>query len=463
MVSVYKAQEWSLSQPLFDSPESLLEPLPLEMTSDEYSKWNMTFKGNIRFISQDGDATVSLQSLKAAGRYKKLWKIHEKFNGHVSIDLLMAECHFLMNDTLGACRLAKQARRTLQQRGQQDVVLDVAVEMLSILADSEMDVDDEDDDPAVQVIKYSRPPNWVPCSQPSNLVRLLLKWAKLQEQGDGAKQFARYASVSTNELEGVFLLDGDSSLRLARCGLYANSIEGISARSRHKNPEKIVSIIKNTQQCYSFMADVISGEKVMDNGLLKTIHYHLLQDDNIETSFDEYEELAAHMIPMGEYRGVPCCASHEETAGYITDFCPPRQIQAEMEWFFGQVQAILSDSDLDPYYACAWIQHSYLRIHPFGDGNGRLGRLISSIPLLRTGLPPVYVARESKREYFAALKVADDTGEIDDLSTFLQDETFRAMDSLLQYDASQPFMGICRTKNRHKKRIQAAVSKQRQS
>jgi hypothetical protein len=51
-----------------------------------------------------------------------------------------------------------------------------------------------------------------------------MRWAKLQERHDGAEQFARYACVDTNELEGVFCLNGDSKLKLARCGFYANSI-----------------------------------------------------------------------------------------------------------------------------------------------------------------------------------------------------------------------------------------------
>lgn len=448
--ALYKAQDWSLLNPLFSSPELLLEPMPQEMNSDTLKKWLSVFKnddGNLCYISQGGGA-VSRQSTYAASRYKKLWKIHKHYPNHVAIVLIMAECHFLMNDTFRACRLVKHARNILQQRGQQDDTLDIAVNMLTILAEYEMDDhDDFDDDPAVQVIKYSRPSDWSPGSEPSNLVQLQIRWATLQEQGDGAEQFARFALVSSNELEAVFLLDGDSSLRLARCGLYANFIEVISAQSRVKNPLKIISIIKNTLQCYSFMTDVVSREKVMDGKFLRGIHYQLLQDDNVEFFFDGNDDTAACLIAMGEYRGVPCCASHESN-DYITDFCLPREIEEEMDWFLGQVEEILSDQEhLDPYRACAWIQHSYLRIHPFGDGNGRVGRLISSIPLLMAGLPPVYVAKESKAEYFAALKVADDTGDIDDLTTFLQDETFRAMDSLLKYEP-RPFMGVCRTPSR---------------
>lgn len=59
----------------------------------------------------------------------------------------------------------------------------------------------------------------------------------------------------------------------------------------------------------------------------------------------------------------------------------------------------------DPFRVCAWLQYAYLMIHPFGDGNGRVARIISSIPLLRVGLPPVIVSVESAEAYFEALRV----------------------------------------------------------
>ena len=42
-------------------------------------------------------------------------------------------------------------------------------------------------------------------------------------------------------------------------------------------------------------------------------------------------------------------------------------------------------------------------IHPFWDGNGRIARLIANIPLLRSGLPPVVIPKERRREYIQLL------------------------------------------------------------
>jgi len=42
-------------------------------------------------------------------------------------------------------------------------------------------------------------------------------------------------------------------------------------------------------------------------------------------------------------------------------------------------------------------------IHPFWDGNGRMARLLSNIPLLKSGLPPIVIPKEKRREYIQLL------------------------------------------------------------
>ncbi len=45
----------------------------------------------------------------------------------------------------------------------------------------------------------------------------------------------------------------------------------------------------------------------------------------------------------------------------------------------------------------------FVCIHPFADGNGRMARLLSNVPILRSGLPPIVVPKEARREYIKTL------------------------------------------------------------
>ena len=58
----------------------------------------------------------------------------------------------------------------------------------------------------------------------------------------------------------------------------------------------------------------------------------------------------------------------------------------------------------------AWAHHRFLWIHPFVDYNGRIGRLLINIILLKLNLPPIELKVETRAgriKYVKALQKAD--------------------------------------------------------
>lgn len=46
---------------------------------------------------------------------------------------------------------------------------------------------------------------------------------------------------------------------------------------------------------------------------------------------------------------------------------------------------------------------SFVAIHPFWDGNGRIARLIANLPCLKAGHPPIIIEKERRYDYILAL------------------------------------------------------------
>lgn len=58
----------------------------------------------------------------------------------------------------------------------------------------------------------------------------------------------------------------------------------------------------------------------------------------------------------------------------------------------------------------AWAHHKFAWIHPFQDYNGRIGRLLNNIILLKLNLPPIELKVETtagRNKYIKALRLAD--------------------------------------------------------
>ncbi len=128
------------------------------------------------------------------------------------------------------------------------------------------------------------------------------------------------------------------------------------------------------------------------------------------------------------FRTTPGTALKNERSGEVV-FVPPqdaRQIvglMTALERFVNEDEA----SDLDPLIKMALIHHQFESIHPFPDGNGRIGRILNVLYLTRTGLldiPILYLSRHitrNKSEYYRLLQVVRDDGRWEDWVIYMLD------------------------------------------
>jgi Fic family protein len=74
---------------------------------------------------------------------------------------------------------------------------------------------------------------------------------------------------------------------------------------------------------------------------------------------------------------------------------------------FGRAMSAGSIELVDVPEALARIHVDFERLHPFIDGNGRTGRLLLNLILVRLGWPPIVIFKEQRRRYLDGLDRAD--------------------------------------------------------
>lgn len=74
--------------------------------------------------------------------------------------------------------------------------------------------------------------------------------------------------------------------------------------------------------------------------------------------------------------------------------------------------------DFHPVLVACYFHLRFIRIHPFGDGNGRMGRILMNLILMIKGYMPVVVRLENREEYYSVLNQSD-TNNIEPLAVFM--------------------------------------------
>ena len=218
---------------------------------------------------------------------------------------------------------------------------------------------------------------------------------KILDNPDIRDQFILKLTYHSNRIEGSTLTEQDTAAIL-----FDNA-----ALPNKSLTEQLEA--KNHQTALHYLFDHIAKKEKVDESLVLKLHSILM--NGVRPDAGMYRNHAVRITGVN----LP-------TANYIS---VPKLIL--------MVMARITQKNKDIIALSAGVHSKFEQIHPFSDGNGRVGRLLMSAMLLRANFAPAIIRQEQKQLYYAYLYKAqtkDDQSHLEDFFCEAVIEGFKILD-----------------------------------
>lgn len=142
------------------------------------------------------------------------------------------------------------------------------------------------------------------------------------------------------------------------------------------------------KEAFNYISDLVKDKVEISENIIKQIHYLVLADKPQD---------------RGVYRRVPVTilgARHTPVQPYLIE----SKLIELLEWY--------NTSDIDLISKLARFHIEFEAIHPFIDGNGRVGRLLVNLELMKFGYPPIDIKFKDRMAYYDAFDAYHVKGDL---------------------------------------------------
>lgn len=169
------------------------------------------------------------------------------------------------------------------------------------------------------------------------------------------------------------------------------------------------------------MLDAINHKKVLDivfadykagqisEERIKSLHAILMDDMDQWSDYGQYSPGRYKMFENFTVR----------SSGKVHSYLHPEQVQGAMAELISKTNRNIGEVDLEsidkhPLNIATIFHQTFLNeIHPFSDGNGRIGRIFMNLIIMKAGLPPIFIKEVDRHEYLARFEQPESTAMLD--------------------------------------------------
>lgn len=113
-------------------------------------------------------------------------------------------------------------------------------------------------------------------------------------------------------------------------------------------------------------------------------------------------------------------------------FVPPNYIKIP-ELMKNLVYTLDNFNFKNPVHKAAWLHAEFVKIHPFGDGNGRTARLLMNYSLLNDNYPPISIKKGDSLQYFDTLDKYAYANDLEPFKSFVNDAVNKTLEDFIAF------------------------------
>lgn len=223
---------------------------------------------------------------------------------------------------------------------------------------------------------------------------------EILQNPDIRDQFILQLTYHSNSIEGSTLTEPDTAAIL---------FDNVALPNKTLN-EQLEA--KNHQTALNYLFDYIAKNKKVNEDLILKLHSILMNGIRVDA---------------GVYRnhGVRITGVNLPTANYVSI---PKLMR--------DIEARVAKPNNDIIELSTVIHSKFEQIHPFSDGNGRIGRLIMNAMLLKNNFAPAVIFQQQKQLYYTYLFKAQSKGDHSQLEDFICNSIMDGFDILERKDVN---------------------------
>jgi len=176
------------------------------------------------------------------------------------------------------------------------------------------------------------------------------------------------------------------------------------------NPETLTEI-SNQRKCYTFLLPKIIDKKPMTLSLIKEAHEITTMGTYDDRRFFELGERP------GEFKKNDFVVGRNDVGSL------PEEVETDLTDLLKEIADARNLSEpVRILKAATYFHMRFEYVHPFADGNGRVGRTMMNYFLMSNNHPPLIVYDEDRDGYYSALEHYGENDDIEPLFDFFRSQ-----------------------------------------